>query len=79
VTWCPGFVHFSLRQTVFPHHLAAPYSSVLAPSDFYQMFITSKMQHKFKMLLTAQILAAVCSTKAKNINSAKKTTNSQGC
>jgi hypothetical protein len=42
------------------------------------MVITSKIQQKFKKLLTAQILVAVCSTKAKNINIAKKTTNSQG-
>jgi len=66
VTWCPGFVHFSLRQTVNPHHLAAPYSSGLAPSDFYRMVITSKMQQKFKILLTAQLLVAVCSIKTKN-------------
>jgi hypothetical protein len=79
VTWCPGFVRFSLRQTVFPHHHAAPYSSGLAPCAFDRMVTTSKMQHKFKMLLTAQILVAVCSTEAKNINSAKKATNSQGC
>jgi len=79
VIWCPGFFHFSLRQTVSPHHLAAPYSSGLAPGDFDRMVTTSKIQHKFKMLLTAQKLVAVCSIKAKNVNTAKKTTNSQRC
>ena len=59
-------------QTASPHHLAAPYSSGLAPTDFYQMVITSKM------LLTAQVLVAVRNTKAKNINTAKKTTYSKG-
>jgi hypothetical protein len=43
------------------------------------MVIISKMQHRFKVLFTAKVLIAACSTKAKNINTEKKNTNFQGC